>query len=60
MKYFPKKDFCLRDNQTVGSLSNEHIACIAQIESVRGAENAEAIMSLEGIDAVMIGVGDLR
>jgi len=41
-------------------VSNENIACIAQIESVLGVENAEDIISVEGIDGVMVGIGDLR
>jgi 4-hydroxy-2-oxoheptanedioate aldolase len=39
---------------------NEHVAVIAQIESLKGVENAEDIISAEGVDAIMIGNGDLR
>jgi 4-hydroxy-2-oxoheptanedioate aldolase len=39
---------------------NDRVAVIAQIESVKGVENAEEIISAEGVDAVMIGIGDLR
>ncbi|KAG8812797.1 hypothetical protein FRC17_001811 [Serendipita sp. 399] len=48
------------EGQTLQTAANDSIACIAQIESVKGVENAEDIISLEGIDAVMIGIGDLR
>lgn len=41
-------------------MMNEHIAVIAQIESRKGVENAEEIISADGVDAIMIGVGDLR
>jgi 2-keto-3-deoxy-L-rhamnonate aldolase RhmA len=46
--------------KTIITVSNNSIACIAQIESVLGVENAEDIISVEGIDCVMIGIGDLR
>ena len=39
--------------------ANEEIFLAVQIESVRAAENAEAILSVEGIDACWIGPGDL-
>lgn len=48
------------DGHTIMSAANDAVACIAQIESVKGVENAEDIISMEGIDAVMIGIGDLR
>jgi 2-keto-3-deoxy-L-rhamnonate aldolase RhmA len=38
---------------------NEEIMLIAQIESVKGVENREAILSTPGIDACFIGTGDL-
>ena len=38
---------------------NSHTVTIAQIETARGLENAEEILSAEGIDAVMIGPADL-
>ncbi|KAJ5041681.1 uncharacterized protein L3040_005254 [Drepanopeziza brunnea f. sp. 'multigermtubi'] len=38
--------------------SNRHIVVIAQIESVKGAENVEEIAALEGIGALMFGPGD--
>jgi 2-keto-3-deoxy-L-rhamnonate aldolase RhmA len=39
---------------------NERVAVIAQIESIKGVENAEEIISAAGVDGVMIGIGDLR
>lgn len=46
--------------KSIMTISNKNIICIAQIESVLGVENAEDIISLEGIDCIMIGIGDLR
>ncbi|KIY62712.1 Phosphoenolpyruvate/pyruvate domain-containing protein [Cylindrobasidium torrendii FP15055 ss-10] len=39
--------------------SNEHIAIIPQIESAKGVENAEAMMQIPEVDAIMIGQMDL-
>jgi 2-keto-3-deoxy-L-rhamnonate aldolase RhmA len=38
---------------------NERIILVAQIESVKGVENAEAILSTPGLDVCFIGTGDL-
>lgn len=38
--------------------SNNHIAIIPQIESVKGIENVEEIASIPGISALMFGPGD--
>ena len=38
---------------------NDDVMLIAQIESVKGVENREAILSTPGIDACFIGTGDL-
>jgi 4-hydroxy-2-oxoheptanedioate aldolase len=38
--------------------SNNHIAVIPQIESVKGIANAEEIASIPGISALMFGPGD--
>jgi 2-keto-3-deoxy-L-rhamnonate aldolase RhmA len=38
---------------------NDSTMTIAQIETSKGIENAEAIISLEGIDAIIIGPADL-
>lgn len=38
--------------------SNRHIVVIAQIESVKGAENVDEIAALEGVGAIMFGPGD--
>lgn len=39
--------------------ANETIATIAMIESREGLENVDAILSVEGLDAVLIGTTDL-
>lgn len=39
---------------------NQHVAVGAMIETARGAQNAEAICAVEGIDFVFIGTGDLQ
>ena len=39
--------------------SNEGIALIAMIETPEGVENAQAIASVEGVDAVFVGPNDL-
>jgi 2-keto-3-deoxy-L-rhamnonate aldolase RhmA len=38
---------------------NEDVLLVAQIESVKGVENREAILSTPGLDACFIGTGDL-
>ncbi len=40
--------------------ANDNILVVLQTESPRGAENAEAIYSLPGVDAIFIGPNDLR
>lgn len=40
--------------------SNQHVALGAMIETPLGAQNAEAICAVEGIDFVFIGTGDLQ
>ena len=38
---------------------NENVILVAQIESVKGVEHREAILSTPGLDACLIGTGDL-
>jgi 4-hydroxy-2-oxoheptanedioate aldolase len=38
--------------------ANRHVACIAQIESVKGIENVDEIAALEGVHGVMFGPTD--
>ena len=38
--------------------ANNHVALIAQIESVKGVENVEEIAALEHVSALMFGPGD--
>lgn len=38
--------------------SNNHVAVIPQIESVKGIANADDIASIPGISALMFGPGD--
>lgn len=45
---------------TILDVYNENAAVIMQIESAEGVKNAEAICAVEGVDAIMIGTGDLR
>jgi 4-hydroxy-2-oxoheptanedioate aldolase len=40
--------------------ANDNIVVVLQTESPRGVENAEAIYSLPGVDAIFIGPNDLR
>ena len=40
--------------------ANDTIITIAMIETQKGYDNREAIMSVEGLDVVFIGIGDLR
>lgn len=39
---------------------NDNAAIIVQIESALGSKNAEEICAVPGVDAIMIGTGDLR
>ncbi|RDA87575.1 hypothetical protein CP532_3939 [Ophiocordyceps camponoti-leonardi (nom. inval.)] len=45
---------------TAETIADRNIAVICQIESVLGVENAEAIASVPGVNAMMLGTGDLR
>ena len=42
------------------SQANDNILVVLQTESPRGVDNAEAIYSLPGVDAIFIGPNDLR
>ena len=39
--------------------ANDSVLVIAQIETVKGVENADAIASVEGIDCILVGPADL-
>lgn len=39
--------------------ANKEILCVVQVESMESVNNAEAIMSVEGVDACFIGPNDL-
>lgn len=41
-------------------VANQHVAVGAMIETALGAQNAEAICAVEGIDFIFIGTGDLQ
>lgn len=41
------------------SWANDQVACIVQIEHIEAVRNAEAILSVEGVDACFIGPNDL-
>jgi hypothetical protein len=47
------------EGETIFSLANKHVAIIPQIETRLGVKNLEAIISLDEVDAFMIG-GKLR
>ncbi|KAK2028131.1 HpcH/HpaI aldolase/citrate lyase family protein [Colletotrichum zoysiae] len=49
-----------RPGQTVYDVWNEHAALFVQIEDVEGVKNVDEIARVPGIDAIMVGVGDLR
>ena len=40
--------------------ANDTIIALAMIETQKGFDNRDAIMSVEGLDAVFVGIGDLR
>ena len=40
--------------------ANEQVVTLAMIETAAGFENRDAIMSVEGLDGVFVGIGDLR
>ncbi|KAJ7239314.1 Pyruvate/Phosphoenolpyruvate kinase-like domain-containing protein [Mycena rebaudengoi] len=48
------------EGEALFSLANKHVAIIPQIESRVGIKNLEAIVSLDEVDAFMIGAADLR
>ncbi|KAH8658403.1 putative 2-dehydro-3-deoxyglucarate aldolase [Xylariales sp. PMI_506] len=49
-----------KEGQTVYDVWNSHAALFCQIEDLEGVENVEEIARVPGIDALMVGVGDLR
>ncbi|KJX92283.1 hypothetical protein TI39_contig5877g00004 [Zymoseptoria brevis] len=49
-----------KPGESVYDVWNNHAAVFAQIEDVEGVENVEEIAAVPGIDALMVGTGDLR
>ncbi|KAK2037496.1 HpcH/HpaI aldolase/citrate lyase family protein [Colletotrichum somersetense] len=49
-----------RPGQTVYDVWKEHAALFVHIEDVEGVKNIDEIARAPGIDAIMVGVGDLR
>ena len=49
-----------KPGQTVYDVWNEHAAIFCQIEDVEGVKNVEGIARVPGVDALMVGAGDLR
>ena len=49
-----------KPGQTVYDVWNEHAAIFCQIEDVEGVNNVEDIARVPGVDALMVGAGDLR
>ncbi|KJZ77310.1 hypothetical protein HIM_03034 [Hirsutella minnesotensis 3608] len=45
---------------TAETIADRNIAVICQIESVLGVENAQSIAETPGVNALMLGAGDLR
>lgn len=48
-----------RTFETYVQHADDDLHTIVQIETVRGVDNAEAIVAVDGVDAVLIGHGDL-
>ncbi|KAF1823292.1 HpcH/HpaI aldolase/citrate lyase family protein [Dissoconium aciculare CBS 342.82] len=46
--------------ETVYDVWNNHPAVFAQIEDMEGLKNVDEIAAVKGIDALMVGAGDLR
>ncbi|RMZ79862.1 hypothetical protein DV737_g3209, partial [Chaetothyriales sp. CBS 132003] len=46
--------------QTIYDVWNENAAILCQIEDVEGVKNVEDIAKVPGVDALMVGAGDLR
>lgn len=65
MKYPPKGyrslggGRCMVYGDDYFSWANDQVACIVQIEHIEAVRNAEAILSVEGVDACFIGPNDL-
>ena len=49
-----------KPGQTVYDVWNEHAAIFYQIKDVEGVKNVEGITRVPGVDALMVGAGDLR
>ncbi|KAI0872903.1 putative 2-dehydro-3-deoxyglucarate aldolase [Hypoxylon argillaceum] len=49
-----------RPGETVFDVWNNHAAVFCQIEDLVGLENIEEIAAVSGVDALMVGVADLR
>jgi len=52
-------DFYLQGGENFAEEANRETFLIAQIETIEGVRNAEAIASVEGIDGLFLGWGDL-
>ncbi|KAH0592348.1 hypothetical protein MHUMG1_09961 [Metarhizium humberi] len=48
------------DGHTAETISDEHVAVICQIETTLGLENVDEIAATPGINALMLGPGDMR
>ncbi|KAL8726521.1 MAG: hypothetical protein Q9166_006653 [cf. Caloplaca sp. 2 TL-2023] len=46
--------------KTVYDIWNQHAAVFCQIEDMEGVKNVEEIAKVSGVDALMVGAGDLR
>jgi len=52
-------EYQVKDIPTYCNQANEEILILLKIESVKGVENADLMMSVDGIDGVVFGPGDL-
>jgi 4-hydroxy-2-oxoheptanedioate aldolase len=55
----PNADYRMDDAARYCAEANEATLVMLKLETRRGIENAEALMSIEGVDAIVFGPGDL-
>ncbi|KAJ7445906.1 Pyruvate/Phosphoenolpyruvate kinase-like domain-containing protein [Mycena latifolia] len=58
--YLPGVTDITPEGETLFTIANKSIALVPQIESRRGMENLDEIMTLDEVSGFMIGTGDLR
>ena len=55
----PNADYWIEDSAAYRADANAATCVILKIESALGIENAEALMAVDGVDAIVFGPGDL-